>query len=208
MTLNAQAVFAAVFSLVLSAAVFTSAAPVESVMTGVSSLSASMSLINMPDRTFTIKVSDLAFDAANDAKCLEVLPKGASAPSLIAKVEVEGKNMDKAVIQSGGLDYVIRESCSAKALLDVNSRPDTKTWGNDWTEYATGDLSINYGPLSLTKFKADMNVVILREQVNNDKILQSCVIMDPTLLASQLCNKYIVVMDVNNKQYGCVALNP
>ncbi|KAJ3348108.1 hypothetical protein GGF32_006391 [Allomyces javanicus] len=208
MTFQARTILAAVLALFLSTAVLTSAAPVESVMTGVSSVSASMTLIDMPDSTFSIKISDRAIDAANDAKYLEVLPKGAAAPWFIATVEVEGKNMDKAVIQSGGLDYVIRESCTATVSWDVNGRADTKKWGNDWTENATGDLSIKYGPLSLTKFKADLNVVTSREQVANDKVSQSRVIMDPTLSASQLYNKYIVAMDVNNKQYGCVALNP
>ncbi|KAJ3365797.1 hypothetical protein GGF32_008195 [Allomyces javanicus] len=206
MTFNARAVLAAILALVLSAAVLTTAAPIESVMTGVKAISASLSLDGEPASTFSIKITDEYYNADAHSGYLAVAP-GAAAPATIAKVEITAKDVSKDLF-GAGLNYVIREACTAKAPWDAQGRGDVAYSGDNWAAYASGNLAGKYGLLA-TSSVTNQNTIVVQSQSNNDKAGATRVVMDPTFSASQHYNKFLVVSTANApaRQLGCVAIN-
>ncbi|KAJ3367765.1 hypothetical protein GGF31_007112 [Allomyces arbusculus] len=206
MTFNARAILAAVLALILSAAVLTTAAPIESVMTGVKAISASMSLDGEPVSTFSIKITDEYYNADAHSGFLAVAP-GTTAPTTIAKVEVTAKDLSKDLL-AAGLDFTIREACTAKAAWDAQGRGDVVSSGANWAAYASGNLAGKYGLLA-TSSMTNQNTIVSQTQSNDDKAGVTRVIMDPTLSASQHYNKFLIVSTANApaRQLGCVAIN-
>ncbi|KNE60577.1 hypothetical protein AMAG_05957 [Allomyces macrogynus ATCC 38327] len=154
MTSSTRAMFLAALAVVLSAATLTAAAATPT--TAAASASATVTPSG-GSGTFAVTITDQAYSADSDAKYLGVLASGAAAPSTIAKVQVEAKNLAKDLLGNSGLGYSIRDSCTASAAWDAQGRKTPATSGSDWSAYATGDLAGKYGPLSATKSVSNGN---------------------------------------------------
>ncbi|KAJ3365806.1 hypothetical protein GGF32_008204 [Allomyces javanicus] len=205
MTLNARFILAAVLVFVLSAAVFTTAAPMGNPLLDLKSIGSASSLEGEPDCTFSITISDEFFSADEQSGFLAVAP-GAAAPKTIAKVQVSVKNVSKDLL-ANGLDFTIRESCEAKAAWDAQGRGNVATSGADWAAYASGNLAGKYGYLA-TSGASNQNTIVSETQSNNDKAGVTRVIMDPTISAAQHGGKTLVVTTANApvRQLACIAI--
>ncbi|KNE64405.1 hypothetical protein AMAG_09428 [Allomyces macrogynus ATCC 38327] len=106
-----------------------------------------------------------------------------------------------------GLDFTIREACTAKAACDAQGRGDVVASSANRAAYASGNLAGKYGFLA-TVSVSNQNTIISETQSNNDKAGVTRVVMDPTLLTVQHNGKTLVVMTANApvRHLACLAL--